>query len=86
MSLLDNIISKAKKAINGVFFRRRINAFVESHLIDYEGKILDLKEGISNAIESNDISWAYDNFVEILRCEKRMENLNKFKEYLLKEE
>lgn len=85
MNLIQKLAKKVKNTIDEAILKRKLNIYVEREILDSEGDLIDTKESIENNIKDGIFHLAFMKFERIQELNKRIEDLKKFREYVLNE-
>lgn len=85
MNLIQKLAKKVKDTIDEAILKRKLNIYVEREILDSEGDLIDTKESIENNIKDSIFHLAFMEFERIQELNKRIEDLKKFRKYVLNE-
>lgn len=85
MNLIQKLAKKVKNTIDEAILKRKLNIYVEREILDSEGDLIDIKESLEDNIKNGLSHFAFMKFERIQELNKRIEDLKKFREYVLNE-
>lgn len=85
MNLIQKLTKKVKDTIDEAVLKRKLNIYVEREILNSEEDLIDTKESIENNIKDGLFQFAFMRFERIRELNKRIEDLKKFREYVLDE-
>lgn len=85
MNLIQKLAKKVKDTINETILKRKLNIYVEKEILDSEGDLIDMKESLEDNIKNGLLHFAFMKFKRIQELNERIEDLKKFREYVLNE-
>lgn len=85
MNLIQKIAKKVKDTIDETILKRKFNIYIEKEILDSEGDLIDMKESLEDNIKNSLFHFAFMKFKRIQELNERIEDLKKFREYVLNE-
>lgn len=85
MNLIQKLAKKVKDTIDETILKRKLNIYIEKEILDSEGDLIDMKESLEDNIKNGLFPFAFMKFKRIQELNERIEDLKKFREYVLNE-
>ena len=85
MNLIQKLAKKVKDTIDETILKRKLNIYVEKEILNSEGDLIDMKESLEDHIKNCLFHFAFMKFKRIQELNERIEDLKKFREYVLNE-
>lgn len=85
MNLIQKLVKKIKDTIDETILKRKLNIYVEKEILDSEGNLINIKESLEDNIKNGLFNFAFMKFKRIQELNEHIEDLKKFREYVLNE-